>query len=262
MILAVFFALMTPLLYGALYLLMDLSREELTMEGMGMGYMLGKNQFFAGFSMTNNLGLLAPVLIAVILCKDFSHGTIRNKIIAGKSRTAIFLSMYITCATALVTVILLSNFITLGVGSVMFGYQGSKFTLADFGYFMASLGMDILVLLFEAALLCLFCVLFRKAGFAIILYIASVLVLTMVGGIVQFAVLLAGYATVYLGVEEYIFTILEVLNKVNVAMATQNIGTGVTYAWEDVLYLVGSSTLGIIAFLTLGGWIFKNKDLK
>ena len=93
-ILAVAFAAVTPLLYALLFSEMGMADEP-----MLASFISSKAQFFGSFSLGNNLGLIAPVLLAIALCKDFSFGTIRNKVIAGKSRTAIFLSLFITCAT-------------------------------------------------------------------------------------------------------------------------------------------------------------------
>ena len=95
-ILAVAFALLTPLLYALLFSGAGFEDEPL-LEVM----LPAKNQFFASFSLGNNLGLIAPVLLGIALCKDFSFGTIRNKIIAGKSRKAIYMSLFITCATVI-----------------------------------------------------------------------------------------------------------------------------------------------------------------
>ena len=80
-ILAVVFALITPLLYAAIF-----SSGGLLDDPMFSSLVSAKGQFFQSFSMTNNLGLIAPVLLAIVLCKDFSFGTVRNKIIAGKRR--------------------------------------------------------------------------------------------------------------------------------------------------------------------------------
>jgi hypothetical protein len=93
-ILAVVFALITPLLYALLF-----SGANEMVAGMVGGIVSAKSNFFASFSVGNNLGLIAPVLLAIVLCKDFSFGTVRNKIIAGKvlaSLAGFYLSIAIT----------------------------------------------------------------------------------------------------------------------------------------------------------------------
>ena len=88
-ILAVVFAITLPLLYAVIFSTADVLATEM------LGNMFtAKTLFFSSFSMGNNLGLVVPVLLAIILCKDFSFGTVRNKIIAGKSRKAIYMSLF------------------------------------------------------------------------------------------------------------------------------------------------------------------------
>ena len=77
-ILAATFALITPILYVVLF-----GSQDMMDDPMIANLITAKSQFFQNFSMGNNLGLIAPVLLAIVLCKDFSFGTVRNKIIAG-----------------------------------------------------------------------------------------------------------------------------------------------------------------------------------
>ena len=74
-IIAGVFSLITPLLYKGLYVLMG--GDDF------LGMFSAKGLFFRSFVPGDNLGLIAPVLVAIALCKDFSHGTVRNKIISG-----------------------------------------------------------------------------------------------------------------------------------------------------------------------------------
>ena len=87
-ILAVVFALITPLLYAAIF-----SSDGLLDDPLFASLVTAKSQFFQSFSMTNNLGLIAPVLLAIVLCKDFSFGTVRNKVM----RTYILISSSENC---------------------------------------------------------------------------------------------------------------------------------------------------------------------
>ena len=93
------FAVFTPLLYKVLFSLIE-AEEFLNMT------VNAKSLFFTAFSPSDNFGLILPILLAIILCKDFSHGTVRNKLICGYSRKKVFLSMYIACATTICVLIL------------------------------------------------------------------------------------------------------------------------------------------------------------
>ena len=178
-ILAVVFSVITPVLYALLFSGMDDSLVELGL------LVNAKGMFFDSFVPGNNLGLIAPVLLAIVLWKDFGQGTVRNKLVSGYSRTAIVLSMYTVCLTVLFAVMLLHALLSLGIGRLFFPYQGYPFTWADFGYFMASLGLELLVYLFMAALVCWLCAVSKNVGLVIVGYVAILMGLTMVASILQ-----------------------------------------------------------------------------
>lgn len=256
-ILAVVFAAITPLLYAVIFSGNDIVDDEMAM-GMLSGFITGKAQFFGSFSLGNNLGLIAPVLLAIVLCKDFSFGTIRNKIISGKSRTAIYLSLFITCATVLITVMLLHAFITLGISLLFFDYQSTPFTLSDFWYFLESLAFEILLLLCVAAMLSWLCATMKNVGLVIVLFVAIVFALVMAGSIIQVIISVLEVAD---GSKQTI-KILGFINRINVGNATAYIGMGTEYTLKDVLYLTIPALTGLLGFTGLGLLKFNKKDLK
>ena len=141
------FALVGPLLYKLLFNALEVE-EMLGMLGMSVN---GKSLFFNAFKPGDNFGLVAPILLAVILCKDFSHGTIRNKIICGKSRTSIFFSLFSTALIFICGIMLAHALITLAIALLFFEYQEAAFTWKDFGYLILSVGFEMLVFSFIAA---------------------------------------------------------------------------------------------------------------
>lgn len=252
-ILAVVFALITPLMYAALF-----SGGGLLDDPMFASLVSAKGQFFGSFSMTNNLGLIAPILLAIVLCKDFSFGTVRNKIIAGKRRSSIFLSLFAVCSLVLVSVMLLSAFISLGISLIFFDYQSAPFTFTDFGYFLASLGFEVLVLLFMSALLSWLCACMKNAGSAIVVYVAITFVLVLAGSIMQAVVAVVELA----GNNPDLADTLMIIDRLNVGRAVAYIGAGTSYTWKDVLYLTLPPLTGILGFTGLGLIGFCKKDLK
>ena len=252
-ILAVVFALITPLTFALVFSVIDVSEEPMLSELVS-----AKGMFFQSFSMTNNMGFIAPVLLAIVLYKDFSYGTVRNKIISGKSRSQIFLSTFIVCSLVLVCLIMLSAFITLGVSLIFFDYQEGAFAAADLGYFFASLGFELLVLLFMSALLSLLCTCSKNLGIAIVLYLAFTFALTLVGSFTQ---VIGAVAQTFVE-SELLTKVINVIDRLNVGMSTSYIGTGDSYSLSDVLYLTLPALSGIAAFLGLGLVSFNKKDLK
>ena len=252
-ILAVVFALITPLTFALVFSVIDVSDEPLL-----SSLVSAKGLFFQSFSMTNNMGFIAPILLAIVLYKDFSYGTVRNKIISGKSRSKIFLSTFIVCSLVLVCLIMLSAFITLGVSLIFFDYQEGAFAAADLGYFFASLGFELLVLLFMSALLSLLCTCSKNLGIAIVLYLAFTFLLTIVGSFTQ---VIGAVAQTFVE-SELLAKVINVIDRLNVGMSTSYIGTGDSYSLSDVLYLTLPALSGITAFLGLGLVSFNKKDLK
>ncbi|MBR2347105.1 MAG: ABC transporter permease subunit [Clostridia bacterium] len=252
-ILAVVFALITPLTFALVFSVIDVSEEP-----MLAALVSAKGLFFQSFSMTNNMGFIAPILLAIVLYKDFSYGTVRNKIISGKSRSQIFLSTFIVCSLVLVCLIMLSAFITLGVSLIFFDYQEGAFAAADLGYFFASLGFELLVLLFMSALLSLLCTCSKNLGIAIVLYLAFTFALTLVGSFTQ---VIGAVAQTFVE-SELLTKVINVIDRLNVGMSTSYIGTGDSYSLSDVLYLTLPALSGIAAFLGLGLVSFNKKDLK
>ncbi len=214
-----------------------------------------KSMFFSAFLPSSDLGLLAPILLGVAICKDFTHGTVRNKIISGKSRTQIFFSMLITTCVVLYGVVLLYALVTLAVALCFFDYQAAPFTAGDFGYLMLSVLFSMLIYVFISALVSLFAVLMRSTGLMVVMYIAVNFFFSIVGGVTSVAQAFADPKN------KLSYGALEFFNKVNV-FTSGIIGSSDSYAAKDVLYIVLPTVVGG-ALLTLLGWfIFKKKDLK
>ena len=255
-ILAVVFAVITPLLYVVIFKLageMDPMAEEL----LG-SYVTAKGQFFGAFSFGNNLGLIAPLLVGIILFKDFSFGTVRNKIISGHSRASIFLSIFVVCLTTLFGIILAHALLSLGISLPFFDYQSTPFKMADFWYFLESLLFEFLVYLFVAALVSWLCVNMKNIGMVIVMYIAIVLGATMIAGILQVAIMV-------LETQKDMGTVVKILQfvqDINVFNSSATIGVGTSYTAKQVWYYVLPPVIGTGAILGHGLLKFRKKDLK
>ncbi len=250
-IIAAVFAVITPLLYWALFRDMD----PLTLEMLGVGA-YAKDLFFSAFNIGNDLGLVAPVLIAVILFKDFSHGTIRNKIISGKSRTHIFLSTYISCLIALLAVTLFYALLTLGVSLLMFPYQKDPFTWDTFGYLLGSLALELNLYLFVAALVSYICVSSRNIGLVLVKYLGIVMGISFVTSILM----LAGMAAQSEG-KETAAKVLEFIQNINVYNYVMVIGKGISYETKELIYMIATPLVFTAGLLFLGTNTMKKKDI-
>ncbi len=249
------FAIITPLLYKVIFVVLEFDEEAMQeLEMLGMGIMNAKSIFFSSFSLGNNFGLILPIFVAIILCKDFSNGTIRNKIICGKSRTSIYFSLFFTCAILICSFILMHALLTLLLSLLVFDYQSTPFTASDFGYLMGSIALEILVYLFVCALLTFFIVCMKNAGLSIVMFFIISFLMIIIGGITQAMVLFADPATTS-------YKILEIFNTANV-FSTSIIGNGTSYKLNEILYLVLPNVCIMAILIVLGLSIFKKKDLK
>ena len=248
-ILAGVFAVINPLLNKVLFEALDLG-EMLD----GMMSMNAKSMLFTAFMPGDNLGLIMPILVAIIICKDFSQGTVRNKIISGQSRTTIFLSHLLSTATVMCALMLLHALLTLGVSLLFFPYQQTAFTFADFGYLMASLAFEMLVYFAIAAIVTFIATIAKNIGICILLYLAVSLGFSIVGAIFQ-------VAGAFLEPASKGYGAVELLNALNIFTSTL-IGAGTTYSAKEVLYILLAPVLLSAGCTLLGIRLFAKKNLK
>ena len=259
-ILALAFAVATPLLYVVIFSSLGLNTDEMsmTLEALGMS-ITAKSMFFQSFSLGNNLGLILPVLLAIILCKDFSHGTVRNKIISGKSRTSIFMSMYTVCFSVLFGVMVLHALLTLLVSLIFFPYQSTEFVASDIGYFLLSLLFEALLYAFVSALVSFLCACTKNMGIAIVGYVAIAMIMSVVTSMLQVGALMMpaagdGYSAIQ--------KVLEFLQDVNPFNFAAVIGVGTEYSAREVLCCILSPAIFSAGITLLGIFKFKKKDIK
>lgn len=254
LIIGVVLALITPIIYSVIF---KFAGEEA--ETLLPGLITAKAQFFQSFSLNNNLGLIGPVLLSIIICKDFSFGTVRNKIIAGKTRNEIFFSMFTVTAVSLIVIMLVHAFTSLGCSLIFFDYQATPFVLADVWYFIESLLFEIIILLFIAALMSWLCASMKNVGLVIVLYVAITFVLIIIGSITQVAL---SIFEIDPEANQALVKVLTFFNRINVCNSAYYIGIVESYSIKDVLYIVLPPVIGAAGFLGLGMLKFRRKDLK
>ena len=246
------FAMFTPLLFKLIFAGLDAGFDGLT-----ASYTSPKSLFFNAFSPGNNFGMIVPILLGIILYKDFTFGTIRNKIISGQSRRNIFLSMFTVCFIVLWSLILVYALLNYLLSLVLFGNNAST-SAADVLYFLASLCFEFLLYLFIAALVSWLCATRRNVGMVIVMYVAILMIFTLVAGIIQICI---AVLTLDAGSEQTV-KILNFFQRINLFYSYSYIGIGESYTLKDVLYLTLPPILGASGLLGLGLLKFSKKDLK
>jgi len=255
-ILSAVFAIITPLLnYGIITLMadvMDATDEEAALM-MGMMQIDAKTMFFSAFSAGNNFGMILPILFSIVLCKDFSQGTVRNKILSGRSRREIYLSSFIVTSAVLIASILVHAVMTLGFSLLLMDYQSEPFSASDFGYAIASVGLWVLAYIAISALVTYLCHAVKNAGVSVVLFFAINLVFTLVG-----TLLIMGGGML---VDNPDLT-TALINIADAIPFSATHGLGTEYTAAQVLTTVIASVLLTAIFTLLGMLSFNKKDLK
>ena len=114
-----------PVLITLLYLgLQFISSLEADLAGEVVSELISANMLMSSaYSLTNNVGLILPAFAGIFVCMDISHGTLRNKVIVGKSRTSIYLSHLVVSILYNVAAITLYAAITSGLALLFFKYR-------------------------------------------------------------------------------------------------------------------------------------------
>ncbi len=255
-ILALVFAVITPALYAVIMGFVG-TEDPIVGEMLATSFS-AKGMFFNAFLIGDNLGLVAPVLLAIVLWKDFSYGTVRNKIISGKSRHAIFFSMFCVSSVVLIATMLFHAFATLGFSLIFFEYQADPFVAADFWYLIESVLFEILVLLTVSAILSWLCAVMKNLGLVIVMYVAISFLLVMASGIITVIVMVLET----MEGNELAIEILNVVNRINFSANSSYIGQGTKYALEDVFYLTIPALVTTVSLIAHALYCFHRKDLK
>ncbi|MBO5789476.1 MAG: hypothetical protein J6R42_05985 [Clostridia bacterium] len=247
------FGILMPIIFKLLFT--GLGVEDIMDIGMDAKFFL-----FNSFSPSNNFGIILPVFLCIIVCKDFSHGTIRNKIICGHKRSHIFLSMFISVSTYLTAIIMLYGLLNFAMSfAVGFKYSAQISFAKDLGYLLLSLLFVVMAYVFLSAVISFLVVFTKNVGAAIVLNFALTLCMTMIISVLEVVVL---FGTMSDG-NETLLRIVDYALKVNpFYMLTMVIGKGVEYSTKEVLCFVFSTILYVTGLVLWGSKILTKKELK
>ncbi len=244
------FALITGLLYFGLNSLID-SLEE----GLLMFY--AKDILAASFAPLSNFGLALPIFICIILNKDFSYGTIRNKIICGYSRTKIYLSLLISTILLMVTTILGYTVVNFGLSSLLLDYSITTTFAKDLEYILLTILFGVIGYILLASFVVFFSTTTKNGGLAIILYFGIAFLLTLIS-------VACALSSSFLGDDMSFFkNIFEILCNINIFYLFNSvIGYVDVYHLKEILFIVFDVIIFGTLITLLGIKIFNKKDLK
>ncbi len=241
LILAVAFALMTPVLYSLIGLAAGESFSEL--EEMGMSFSLtGKSVFVSSLSITNNFGLILPVLIGIIVCRDFSAGTVKNKIISGHTKPAVYMSHFISSVAVGTLMFIVYSLLSLALGCLILGY-GEPFDTGELLFILKTLLVGLFVFASINSLAVFFAATTRSTGFTIVLQISAALLVATLGTLPLMIPALPDW--------------FENLMRANPAYQINAIAGGIVE--NDILVISLVSSLAYIALVTVAGMLLFSK---
>lgn len=210
--------------------------------------------------MYNFCFILVVILFSIAVARDFTYGTIRNKIITGKSRIEIYLSLFITLYVFMVGVALVSSLTGFGVACMIFkfGIEESALTV------VVNLGLSLLFMLlsyfFICSFMCFFAVGLTKTPLAIIFTLLLAFLGYFIGVLAPaITLILEGLQSEY-DVKIWIDLII-LLRVMNVFGETASMNFLGFKAYEIVGYVLYPITFGS-AFLGFGILIFNKRNLK
>ena len=110
-----------------IYLAIELGMKSLVEDGVEYKNMFctGQNLFVASLSPAQNFGIAIPVNLISFTVLEFSQGTIRNKIIAGNSKTKIYFSLILSGLVFTFALIIAYALLCLGLGSIFGGFDAN-----------------------------------------------------------------------------------------------------------------------------------------
>lgn len=244
-------------------------------------YCAGQNLLINTLNPAQNFGLVVPILLTVFTVAEYNNGIIRNKIIAGNSKTKIYFSIllsslvftfclvtaYIGLCVALSSMIGGFNvnghiFSTSNVISAISTLIGNTHTNGEF--YLKLIITGVLVYIFVTAMTVFFATLFRSMGPCIPIVIVLLIIMSS-------ETMIANVWAMSADEQDHVADIMVMLSRwLNPLFGLDSYGTK-QIAEQEAVYVIenehfmihaASNFLYITAF-TLGGWaIFRKRDVK
>lgn len=248
-------------------------------EGFRVSYCSGQNLLINTLNPANNFGLVIPVLLTVFTVSEFSSGTIRNKIIAGNSKTKIYFSIWLSGLIFTFAVITAYIGLCVALSSIIGGFDANGTIFSTSGLSIVNSIMynphingefiwkiilsGVVIYIFVISMTVFFSTLFRNVGPCIPIIIVLLIAFSTASLIVNIFVLADAE-------EEFAQNLVTFTRWVNPlfgldSYSIKEVGEhSYIYKIEDsnlILHIVCNMIYSTL--FTLGGWlIFRKRDVK
>lgn len=201
---------------------------------------------------SSDAALLTVIATAIVLSKEFSDGTMRNVVLANKSRAELYFGYLITAIVVALTYLVSFYAVTLIIVAPIFGFGGASAGKVVSACF-SSFGLSIFALVFMVSSVCMFLFSIRKQWatilFPILIWFLVPTIMTQILEIVTQAAEESGQI-IPLALQQWIpFVNLQYSDPINIDGAIAGI---------NILYLC----IFIAVFNVTGYYTFKKADLK
>lgn len=206
------------------------------------GYFL----FMGSFNPTVDAGLIIGILATSLVTLEFTHGTIRNKIISGYKRWHVYLSITLSTLIVSVSLYVINILLFGGIGSLVLGY-GREWNSGEFFRLTATIGLAVVFYTFFILIGIFIGMLIRTTGFAIVTHFFFLVLL-------RFTVVFYGLP---IGNDQ---TLDQVMALLPIVQHLKLINEGISQNLS--LYILISNSLYFIIFTGVGAWLFTRRDIK
>lgn len=228
---------------GIMGILFDRIVDVPEAQAMLEGAFTGKTMFVSALSPVNNMGCLIPILLYIIMNRDYNTGAIRQKVIGGYSRTKIYLSSYlVTLVCGLVFQAF--NMICSLLSGVLFCGYGAAWNTQELGLLLKAAVLGLLVYCLFLTIAHFFLHTLKNIG-----YVAYLGALFVMGGM---------SALTMLKTENPFVRFLVDWNPINQISVISNF----TFEGKMVATMIASSLLYMAALVAGGLYLFRKTDLK
>ncbi|WP_461204756.1 ABC transporter permease subunit [Clostridium sp. DL1XJH146] len=201
-----------------------------------------KESFHSGFGQ-GTIEILLTILIAALVAKEYSSGTIKNMLAYGKKRRDYYLSKFLASSIGAVILLGITVFSNLILSSLVFPWGGA-FDFYEFIYIVKIFGTALIVVMAMISLMMLLASILKSSGATIGI------------GISIFVLLPTVIAFLY-GRYTWFDKIFESTVSYNYALATAAYSTN-----NDIIKAITISLITIIISLIAGISIFNKQDIK
>ena len=227
----------------------------------GIEIINGESSFLTALTPGNSFGLTIPINLVVFTVGEFTYGTVRNKIIAGLSKTKVYFGLFIT--GLVFTFILAAGYalITIGFTSLITGFDpdsigGTRFII----FYIINV---VLTYTFVTAASVFFASVIRNIGGSITVSVISMVFLSFLPFIIAMFGMSNNYSLDHwLSWLNPLYVIGIYGNYISTMLST--IGVSSLFNVSDKLIAAGivTPTYWAIIFFVLGLFVFKRSDVK